>query len=37
MQQLSPEAFAQPADEFFEFGLTWLLDGLEAQVAKRSG
>jgi AcrR family transcriptional regulator len=37
MQQLSDSAFAQPPEEFFEFGLTWLLDGLEAQVAERAG
>ena len=37
MQRLSESAFAQSADDFFEFALTWLLEGLEAQVAKRSG
>jgi len=36
MQGLTETAFAQPAEEFFEFGLSWLLDGLEVQVRNRS-
>jgi AcrR family transcriptional regulator len=36
MQGMTEDAFAQPPDEFFEFGLTWLLDGLEVQVRKRT-
>ncbi|HET6692826.1 TetR/AcrR family transcriptional regulator [Nocardioides sp.] len=35
MQGLSETAFAQPPEEFFEFGLTWLLDGLDVQVRNR--
>jgi hypothetical protein len=37
MQRLTEAAFAQPAEEFFEFGLSWLLAGLEAQVGGRTG
>lgn len=37
MQRLTEDSFAQPAEEFFEFGLTWLLDGLEVQVGRRTG
>lgn len=36
MQGMAEDAFAQPPDEFFEFGLTWLLDGLEVQVRNRT-
>jgi hypothetical protein len=36
MLAMTEEAFSQPPDEFFEFGLTWLLDGLEVQVRNRT-
>jgi AcrR family transcriptional regulator len=36
MLAMTEDAFAQPADEFFEFGLTWLLGGLEVLVRHRT-